>query len=256
MDGQNTSLPMKDAIYLTFVGYFFNNFMPTAIGGDIVKAYYTSKKTNNKFVSYAAVLSDRLFGVMATLFIAIIGVIFVGKNLGNITIIYAIFFIFALSTLLLYFLLIKKSKGMPIYKENSNISVIGKLKINISRLYNVINLYRDKPSLLIKVILLSLFLQALAIVSIYFFILCLGGKIYLLKLFLIVPIIWTLSMLPSLNGLGVREGAFAYFLKSDIGAEMSFTTSLLWLGMTIIYSIIGGIMHLCYPIKVEVTNDR
>ena len=43
MSGQNIRLPMKDFIYLTFVGYFFNNFFPTAIGGDIVKAYYAAK---------------------------------------------------------------------------------------------------------------------------------------------------------------------------------------------------------------------
>lgn len=51
MSGQGILLPIKDAVYLTFIGYFFNNFLPTAIGGDLAKAYYASKKTDNKIAS-------------------------------------------------------------------------------------------------------------------------------------------------------------------------------------------------------------
>ena len=31
-------ITLKEAISLTLLGYFFNNFLPTAIGGDVVKA--------------------------------------------------------------------------------------------------------------------------------------------------------------------------------------------------------------------------
>ena len=58
-------------------------------------------------------------------------------------------------------------------------------------------------------------------------------------------------MLPSLNGLGVREGAFVYFLKGDIGAGVAFAVSMLWLGVIILYSLIGGIMYLVHPVKIE-----
>ena len=94
--------------------------------------------------------------------------------------------------------------------------------------------------------------QVGAIVSIYFFVLFLGGNVHLIKLFLIVPLVWAISMLPSLNGLGVREGAFVYFLKGDIGADAAFAVSILWLGVIIIYSIIGGILNLLCPIPIEV----
>lgn len=70
------------------------------------------------------------------------------------------------------------------------------------------------------------------------------------RLLLIIPIIWTVSMLPSLNGLGVREGAFVYFLKGYIGTEKAFAISLLWLGLIIFYSIVGGIYQLLYPSRM------
>tara|TARA_Y100000031_G_C8135215_1_gene344895 strand:- start:398 stop:586 length:189 start_codon:yes stop_codon:yes gene_type:complete len=62
-------------------------------------------------------------------------------------------------------------------------------------------------------------------------------------------------MLPSLNGLGVREGAFVYFLKGDIGKDMGFSVSLLWLGMVLFYGIIGGVLHMIFPVKVGIPKD-
>ena len=58
-------------------------------------------------------------------------------------------------------------------------------------------------------------------------------------------------MLPSLNGLGVREGAFVYFLKGYIGPEKACAISILWLGLILVYSVIGGLFHLLYPLKID-----
>lgn len=254
MSTQKIFMPMKDFIYLTFIGFFFNNFLPTAIGGDVAKAYYAGKKTRNNVASYAAVLLDRLFGLIAIIVIAIIGFVFIGKDLLNEKIIYALSFVLAGVTFLVIMLFFKKS-NVP---ENASIEekgIIGKLKSKILKLYSAINIYRNRPMFLIKIVLLSAVMQAFTILGIYFYILCIGGNIPLLKLFLIIPIIWAISMLPSLNGLGVREGAFVYFLKSDIGTDRAFAISMLWLGLIIFYSIIGGVLHLLYPVKIKQGGD-
>ena len=109
MSGQNVFVSIKDAVYLTFIGYFFNNFLPTAIGGDIVKAHYASKKTNNKVASFAAVLADRIMGLIATLLVALAGLIFLGKNLHNKLIAWAVLLVFLLTVLMIIFLLKKNN---------------------------------------------------------------------------------------------------------------------------------------------------
>jgi uncharacterized protein (TIRG00374 family) len=248
MEGQAIYLSIKDVIYLTFIGFFFNNFLPTAIGGDIAKAHYASKKTNNTLASYAAVASDRLFGLAATVSIATMSLLFMGRTLKNNAIAYAVFGTFAALALVALFLLNKSSSKQPLV---DNPSVMGKIKEKIYKLYAAVNLYRNNRLLLIKAFLLSVFLQAISIVGLYLFVLCLGGQIALVKLFLIIPLVWTISMLPSLNGLGVREGAFVYFLKGDIGADTSLAVSLLWLGVIIFYSVVGGVMYLLYPVKAK-----
>ncbi|MFA5389005.1 MAG: lysylphosphatidylglycerol synthase transmembrane domain-containing protein [Candidatus Omnitrophota bacterium] len=249
MSGQGVGLSIKDAVYLTFIGYFFNNFLPTAIGGDIAKAHYASKKTNNKVASYAAVLADRLLGFVATLLVALVGLIFIGKTMENKLIVWAVPFVFLLAVFMAAFLLKKNTAAKS--RSTGKTKLIHSIKEKILKLYGAINLYRNHPVLLVKGIALSLALQILSISSIYILILSIGGNIALYKLFIVIPLVWAISMLPSLNGLGVREGAFVYFLKGYIGAEKAFAVSLLWLGLIMLYSVIGGLFQLLYPVKIE-----
>ena len=74
--------------------------------------------------------------------------------------------------------------------------------------------------------------------------LCILVKTNILNFFLVVPIAAFASMLPSINGLGVREGAFVYFLRGIITPEKAFAISLLWLFQLFIVSFIGGFIYL------------
>ena len=255
MSGQKIFLPIKDLMYLTFIGFFFNNFLPTAIGGDIVKAYYAAKKTNNKAGSFAAIVADRLIGFLSVFSIATIGIIFIGKELNNNKIIWVIAMMLVL--LILVILILFNKNGLDKFLPNFVVknSVLINIKKKLSKLQDALNFYKHSAMLLIKAYVFGILMQACTILSIYFFILCLGGDLPILKLFLIIPVVWTISMLPSLNGLGVREGAFVYFLKGDIGADVAFMVSMLWLGMIILYSIVGGLLHLLYPVKAEVKEE-
>lgn len=252
MRGQSVKLSIKDAVYLTFIGYFYNNFLPTAIGGDIAKAYYASRKTNNKMASYAAVLADRILGLVSTLLIALLGLLFIGKSMDNKLIVWLVPFLFILTMATISILLKKNYKFQETSPEKKGI--IHAMKIKALKLYAAINLYRNKPRLLMEGIGISLIMQSMAIFSVYLFVLCIGGNVPLFRLFLIIPLVWAVSMLPSLNGLGVREGAFVYFLKGYIGAEKAFAVSLLWLSLIMIYSVIGGIFQLLYPAKLKGEN--
>jgi uncharacterized protein (TIRG00374 family) len=255
MSGQMVFLSIKDAVYLTFIGYFFNNFLPTAIGGDIAKAHYASKKTNNKVASYAAVLADRILGLIATLLVALVGLVFMGKNMDNKFIVWAVPFVFLLTVLMIMFLL--KKNNIPEKAPSRDKGIFHAIKETSLKLYTAINLYRNSPGLLVKGIALSLALQSLSIISIYLLVLCTGSDIPLSRLFLVIPLVWTVSMIPlSLNGLGVREGAFVYFLKGYIGAEKAFAVSILWLGLIMLYSAIGGILQLLYPVKMKIKAEK
>ncbi|MDP2921655.1 MAG: lysylphosphatidylglycerol synthase transmembrane domain-containing protein [Candidatus Omnitrophota bacterium] len=250
MSGQKIFLSLRYSVYLTFIGYFFNNFLPTAIGGDIAKAHYASSKTNNSAASYAAVFADRILGLIATLLIALTGLLFIGKNMDNKFIMLAVPGLFIL-TVAMIALLLRKNNTVNKTTHSSEKGLFNKIKQKLIKLYTALNRYRNSPALLAKGILLSLVLQFFSIFNIYLFVLSIGGEMPFFRLLLIIPIVWTVSMLPSLNGLGVREGAFVYFLKGYIGPEKAFAVSLLWLGLIMLFSVVGGIFQLAYPLKMK-----
>ena len=67
---QDIFLNTTDIAKLTFISYFFSSFLPTSIGGDVVKAFYISKISNKTMQSYASVFIDRFLGMAAIFLIA------------------------------------------------------------------------------------------------------------------------------------------------------------------------------------------
>jgi uncharacterized protein (TIRG00374 family) len=54
-----------DLFKLTFIGNFFNNCMPGLTGGDLFKAYYVWRRTDQKMKGVVSVFMDRLIGLFA-----------------------------------------------------------------------------------------------------------------------------------------------------------------------------------------------
>jgi len=58
----------SDALALTFTGLFSNNFLPTTIGGDVVRLAGSMQMGYDRAVSLASLVADRLIGVFAMIF--------------------------------------------------------------------------------------------------------------------------------------------------------------------------------------------
>jgi hypothetical protein len=68
LKGEKLYIPFIRIIELSYIGFFFNNFMPSSLGGDIVKGYYVGKSTGSKAKAYIAVFLDRLTGLFTFAF--------------------------------------------------------------------------------------------------------------------------------------------------------------------------------------------
>ena len=58
-----------------FIGFFFNNFLPTSIGGDLGRAYYLAQKSGDRSASIGTVFLERMIGLLATLSLASVSLI-------------------------------------------------------------------------------------------------------------------------------------------------------------------------------------
>ena len=239
---QKINLTVKEATYLTFIGYFFNNFMPTSFGGDVLKAYYAGKKSNKRAGAFAGVFMDRVLALLPFTLIPVVTIVFFTHNIDNKLIIAAVYALFFGSIVFLWLLLHKNTAKYLTFIIEPFKDKLWYEKVKSG--YKFLNLYAKHKIVLSWSFILSAIAQIAAIVAIYIYARALGiDSIGIGIFFIIVPIVAIMTLMPSLNGLGVREGAFVYFLKSYMPAEKAFAVSILVLASLIVFSIIGGCVY-------------
>jgi hypothetical protein len=244
VDAKGTAnITLAQAISLTFIGYFFNNFLPTSIGGDVAKAYYLSRKSSEKLSAFTAVFVDRALGLITMIFMASIALLLVQNQIIDDNVRYAVYAITAFSVIGIFFLMNKRfAKHFAML-----FSLIRPFEEKLKRVYNAIHAYRNHTSLMIKSFAISVVSQILFFVSIGILAVSIGAPISPMEILLRMPIVCAASLLPSINGLGVREGAMVLFFGPLIGKTSAFAVSILWLLMLFIVSIVGGLIYAFSP---------
>ena len=71
-----------------------------------------------------------------------------------------------------------------------------------------------------------------------------GKTIPMKMVLLLMPLVSIISMLPSINGLGIRESAIYFLFGPYVGYENAIALSLLWLFMLLSASLVGAISYL------------
>ena len=243
IEAQEIPINFSETLSLTFIGYFFNNFLPTSIGGDVAKAYYLSKKTTGKMGSFTAVFVDRVIGLFSMVFMAFVALLFMGGKVIESNVRYLIYGITVLSILAILFLSSKRfAKSFKVL-----FVVLRPFEEQLRRAYNSVHRYRRHTSLIIQSLVFSVISQAFFFISIGILARGIGAAIPVMAILLRMPIISMMSLLPSINGLGLREGAMVLFFGPMIGGENAFAVSILWLAVLLIVSIIGGMVYVFSP---------
>ena len=235
-------LSMRESVHLTLVGYFFNNFLPTSVGGDIVKALCAARVTKNTVKSVAAVLMDRIFGLFVFVLIPSITLLFFVSKIGNRVVPVMVYSLLAFS-IVFFFMIFNRGMARRFRFIETLLSRLG-LARKAREIYDGLHDFKNHKGVVVAAMALSVLGQSAGILVLYAMSLALGAHAPLMYFFLLVPVVHLVSMLPSLNGLGIREGAYVYFLGPYIGKEYAFALGILWLGLLFLLSILGGIVYL------------
>jgi glycosyltransferase 2 family protein len=239
---------------LYYLGMYFNFFLPSAIGGDVVKVYYLHKDTGRLSASTASVFLDRDIGMGGLLLAAtavawyggtrippengvllapmfgLIGVAFIGANL-------ALFYRPSYNLLHRFLSLFRMKKADE----------------KVERLYHSFNAYRGKWMLLAVTLLASLAIQVGCSIVNMFAADAIGLRTQhgWVDYMVFIPAIGLIGMIPlSVNGAGWREASYILLFQSvAIGdptqaTHQAATLSLLWLGIMVITSLPGGIVYI------------
>ncbi|MBI4091297.1 flippase-like domain-containing protein, partial [candidate division WWE3 bacterium] len=206
---------------LYFIGSFFNNFLPTSIGGDVFKAYKLGKYINDNSRAIASTFMERFSGVVALFLFAIYGAVATFGYFGV-----AGLFLFWIAVLAL-FLAVKffGGKFQPVKK-----------------FLDALKLYRNNKGILAYSFVTSVFVQVFSILTQHLIFKSLGYDIPLSFSFFAFPVIILASfVIPSQNSLGVQDFLYsAFFSQVGIEAEASASASIVYHLVRLLVSLIGG----------------
>jgi len=229
---------------LLHVGFFFNNFLPTSVGGDVVRAHYASGKDLTRGASYGAVLVERLVGVVAlagvTAVIAATALLTGGSALPR-ELLWTVLAVATTGT----------TMGCLLFGSTGWRRMVGLEWRLGGRLMGV---ERALKTLQKREVWLPLFVAsvALQVVVLVFYLACaraVHAAVPTLEVLTVVPVSIVAAMLPvTLNGLGVREGVFVGLLTAT-GADpdRAGATALLALVITTCFAVLGGLFYPLLP---------
>lgn len=221
-----------------FIGTLFNFYLPSAVGGDVVRGINLSGYGVDKMNVVSSILIERILGVLSLLLIPLISFGLEPETTDSLVVRPYLFF--SVPLLLLF---------GALYSDSVSNFLLGYLTKVRFRLFKIgVDLLRSiraykRPGLnFVQGGVLSLVFQLSGIAATYLIAVSLGSKVGFVYFIGFLPIVWLISMIPiSINGLGLREQSFiVLFGLAGMNAEMAVSISILFLFQMVLQALAGG----------------
>ncbi len=208
---KDKSISLFSAIRTYYIGTFIGSFLPTTVGGDIVRVIklHGEKKKGTDILS--SVILERMLGFIASAILAPVAAIFL-ISFFKLDIWY--FFIIAGALLLFFILLVLIPFNETIFikiDKNERLSrnfIFNRLK----KVYLSYANYKKNKGILILFLFLSILEQLVPVIGNYLACRALNLSIPFIYFLLIIPLVQLISRTPiSFEGIGVNEGLLVYF---------------------------------------------
>jgi uncharacterized protein (TIRG00374 family) len=223
-------------------GLFFNVFLPSTIGGDVARTVDLTVHTKDGSAVFATVLLDRLYGFLALVIISFAGYAY-GYFFGLVRDFRLFLFILIFAVLIAGAFLVIFSKRA--FNLASKIIIFKSLRDYLAKFHNCCYLFRFQKAAGVKAMILSLLIQGLFSVLVYFIGMSLGINLNFVYYFILIPIVSTISFLPiSLGGLGLRENVAVTLFSPFVNAgDKVAAMSIMIFVLTSFIGIIGGVIY-------------
>lgn len=239
--GISVAFPRLCALYL--VGRFFNNFLPSSVGGDLIRGYELSKVTKNGPEAIASVFVDRFTGfVVLVLFAAGAALTHLGVAL-NTGLMPAI--VTAVAALVLVLWLILDSRPLALLSRWARFPWGQRYVAKLWSFHQSLRAFQSRPGAIAVAMGWSVVFMLLAIANVYTSSMAFQRPISVWHITVIVPIVMIVGMLPlTVNGLGLQELAYVLLFPAlGIPASVGLAAIVLIRGKEAVLSILGAILY-------------
>ncbi len=223
------------------IGLFFNNFLPTSIGGDVIRIYKVVNETSDRASGFASVIIERIMGIAATLLIAIVSLFFISQQFHSKKLMAASILLFLSIFAAFAFIIVERPfKLLLRLFDKLTFFNIGE---KVNKLLEAIHYFSEKRRILLYAFLFSLASQGAIVVMNYFLALAFNIQIDFMFLAMVIPITFVLTILPSINGVGLRDLGFVGLL-ARVGVSNAAALSMSFMNLIIpmMLSIAGAVL--------------
>ena len=242
---QGIRVPFRAVLSYTYVGFFFNNFLPANVGGDVMRGYGLARYTEQAAEAAVSVVIDRIVGLMAFMSTAVVAamvavLVMHQENLKGIEVAAVI----GLAVIAVGFAVILSRRVRGVIERLFAWAWLAPLAPVYGRLSAALNSYRHSYSRLALAFFTSLFTLILTNFTDYCIAQSLGGGIPLIYIFLFNPIIAFVLLVPiSVGGLGVTQAVYPFFYRLvGVPTSLAFAVSLLKQLIIYVTSLVGGVL--------------
>ena len=223
-----------------FTAMFFNNFLPSTIGGDGYRFFKVYKNQDSRAGAIVPILAERIYGVLVLLFLGFIGslVSFLQFRDHMSVVGMAIGASGSIGILALHLLV----------SPGGNARILQKLRFipeKVKESMKIIERYHHEPALFYKFLGVTTLYCAFLFVYRMILIRAVGESCSFFSLMSAVMMSNILAILPiSINGIGLLDGSFIYIISSfGVSYESAIIVMILHRGLSLLLSTIGGVFY-------------
>ncbi len=244
---RGAKVPFLQLFKLYLVGYFFNNFAPSNVGGDLARGMMLGRQIQSQSNSFGTVFLERFTGLVALILMALTAALFRPDLILNPTLALFLFLMAGGFAVLMLFLLSRRfQKFAYVILERLPLK---KITAKLRAFLEVVFAFREHPALMCKAMALSLVFHLLTVVNTLAACRALGLEADLMILAVVVPIVLIIAIVPvSFNALGIMEGAFVFFLAyAELDSAEALSVALVLRVKTLILAAMGGVFFVLDP---------
>ncbi len=241
LQARGLKVSVVKVIHIFYLSFFLGTWLPSSTGPDFVRTYYLAKEIDG-YEAVGSMLLLRFINLFGLGLFAVAGILALPSRLP-------------VEALLLALLLVAGSTGALVIgfterprrwatKLLDAVGLHGLSRV-LGKLHDALLAYRGAPGAVLAATIVSLVVQLLRILTIYYAGLALGATVPLVDYLVLVPVTTVITLLPiSLSGLGVREGAFVWFFgRAGMSEATAFSLGLLIFGLSLVLWVVGALLY-------------
>jgi uncharacterized protein (TIRG00374 family) len=236
VNAAGAGISMLDAVRFYWAGLFGNTFLPSVVGGDVVRAGLAMRHARSKTGLVLGSVVERTVDVLGLATVAGLGVLMLPTALDarSRNIFLTLFAVLVISGALAAVV------GILILRRRLSF----RLRRRVVRLRRALRMMTSRPGIMIAVFLMGVTLQAsLVVLTAWLGRLC-GIDVPIQVWLFVWPLAKISALLPlTQGGLGVREAAqAALFAPFGVAASLAVAVSLVFQGVIISGGLLGGLL--------------